>query len=222
VVDTRSPVEQNLRPLNAYDSSGQPSGAYIFRPSEAEEKLHPTSSTSTDGDGAVFAATLTLVQGDGVVEVWQNFSAWASQVVRLRRGQAAVEFSWTVGPVPVDKDGVGKEVVSRFRSELQTGGKGQNKCYTDSNGREFMERQFNYRPTWDLEVFEPVTGNYFPVTAAMYIRDEDAALQLSVLPDRAQAAASLADGEMVRVGCGDGVDGVGGVVDGVVAFVCLC
>jgi len=33
-----------------------------------------------------------------------------------------------------------------------TGEKGRSKCYTDSNGREFMERVFNYRPTWDLEV----------------------------------------------------------------------
>ena len=72
--------------------------------------------------------------------------------------------------MPVDKDGVGKEVMSRFRSELRTGGRGQNKCYTDSNGREFMERQFNYRPTWDLEVFEPVAGNMYPVSAAMFIR----------------------------------------------------
>ena len=35
---------------------------------------------------------------------------------------------------------------------LCTGEKGRSKFYTDSNGREFMERVFNYRPTWDLEV----------------------------------------------------------------------
>lgn len=35
---------------------------------------------------------------------------------------------------------------------LRTGAKGQNKFFTDSNGREFMERVYNYRPTWDLEV----------------------------------------------------------------------
>ena len=38
-----------------------------------------------------------------------------------------------------------------------------------------------------MEVFEPVAGNYYPITAGMYIRDEDAGLQLSILPDRAQS-----------------------------------
>jgi len=33
--------------------------------------------------------------------------------------------------------------------------------YTDSNGLEMMERKFNYRPTWDLNVTEPAAGNYY-------------------------------------------------------------
>ena len=60
------------------------------------------------------------------------------------------------------------------------------KFFTDSNGREFMERIFNYRPTWDLEVFEPIAGNYYPITAAAYMVDENAGLQLSVLSDRSE------------------------------------
>ncbi len=44
-----------------------------------------------------------------------------------------------MGPIPV-ADGYGKEVVSQFSSDLKTGGEGKNKFYTDSNGREFMER----------------------------------------------------------------------------------
>jgi hypothetical protein len=59
-----------------------------------------------------------------------------------------------------------------------------------------MRRQFNYRPTWDLRVYEPIAGNYYPVSAAMYVRDEGAQKQLSVLTDRAEAGASLDDGEM--------------------------
>lgn len=44
--------------------------------------------------------------------------------------------------------------------------------YTDSNGREFQRRVRNERPTWDLEVTEPVAGNYYPSTAAVFLRDE--------------------------------------------------
>lgn len=40
------------------------------------------------------------------------------------------------------------------------------------------------RPTWKLNVTEPVSGNYYPLTAAMAIRDE--ARELSILTDRAQ------------------------------------
>jgi hypothetical protein len=83
-------------------------------------------------------------------------------------------------------DGFGREVISKFQSDLSSGPLGSNKVFTDSNGREFLERQFNYRPTWDMEVFEPVAGNYYPITTGIYIRDEDKNLQLSIVPDRAQ------------------------------------
>jgi hypothetical protein len=97
--------------------------------------------------------------------------------------------------VPIN-DGIGKEVISKITSDLSTGGDGKNKFFTDSNGREFMERVYNYRPTWDLEVYEPIAGNYYPLTAAMYVQDTAAQKQLSVLTDRSQAGASLGDGEM--------------------------
>ena len=76
----------------------------------------------------------------------QQFSNSASQVVRLRKGEVDVEFEWTVGPISVEADGVGKEVISSFSTDIQSDGK----LYTDSNGREFQERKRNFRPTWEL------------------------------------------------------------------------
>lgn len=189
-VDTRDPHLKNIKPGDyAVGSvSSQRSGAYIFRPSQPDE----VPSSVCDANEPV---QLEVVRGRGVVEVRQRFSSWVSQVVRLRDGSNAVELEYSVGPVPVD--GVtGREVVSRFDSSLDNGDTGSNVIYTDSNGREFLERKFNYRPTWDMEVFEPVAGNLYPITTAMYIRDENAGLQLSVLPDRAQAGGSLAKGQM--------------------------
>ena len=66
--------------------------------------------------------------------------------------------------------------------------------YTDSNGREFLQRTYNFRETWDLLNAEPVAGNYYPMNAAAYIKDE--AAQLSILTDRSQGVASLAQGQM--------------------------
>lgn len=100
---------------------------------------------------------------------------------RLYAGQRHVEVEWTVGPVPI-ADGLGKEVVL----EYSTAGaiKSGSSFFTDSNGRHMLRRERDARPTWKLNVTEPVTGNYYPVTAAAYVEDEDA--QLAVIVDRAQ------------------------------------
>jgi hypothetical protein len=66
--------------------------------------------------------------------------------------------------------------------------------FTDSNGREMLTRRRNHRPTWPLEVKEPVAGNYYPITAAAAI--SDGCLGLGVATDRAQGVASLEDGQL--------------------------
>lgn len=43
--------------------------------------------------------------------------------------------------------------------------------YTDSNGLEMQLRKLNYRPTWKLNVSEPVAGNYYPINAMISIND---------------------------------------------------
>ena len=57
--------------------------------------------------------------------------------------------------------------------------------YTDSNGREMIKRVRDFRPSWKLDVTEPVSGNYYPLTAAMYIK-----VRFSSLPDTDGALAS--------------------------------
>nr|XP_054394464.1 lysosomal alpha-mannosidase isoform X8 [Pongo abelii] len=124
-----------------------------------------------------------------VQEVHQNFSAWCSQVVRLYPGQRHLELEWSVGPIPVG-DTWGKEVISRFDTPLETKGR----FYTDSNGREILERRRDYRPTWKLNQTEPVAGNYYPVNTRIYITDGN--MQLTVLTDRSQGGSSLRDGSL--------------------------
>ncbi|XP_060096660.1 lysosomal alpha-mannosidase [Heteronotia binoei] len=174
------PVSQNFFWYSASsgnDDSGQASGAYIFRPNKSE--AFPISK----------GVHSYLVKTQVVQEVYQNFSSWCSQVVRLYAGQPYVELEWTVGPIPI-RDGLGKEVISRLDTNLKTDGR----FYTDSNGREILERRRDYRATWNLSQTEPVAGNYYPVNSRIYIKDQK--VQLTVLTDRSQGGSSTADGSL--------------------------
>ena len=55
-----------------------------------------------------------------------------------------------------------------------------------------IERKLNYRPTFEINMTEPVAQNYHPVTTAITV--QDAAQQLAVLVDRAQGGAALQEG----------------------------
>jgi len=174
----------------------QKSGAYIFRPNH----------TSPDGQTAKCVsanckAVIRVLQSPLVSEVQQVFSDWATQTVRLYAGAKHLEIEWTVGPVPID-DALGKEVVSRFSTNVSSNGY----FLTDSNGRDMLERRrcatkegafdFNCRPSVpSYNVTEPVAGNFYPINTAISISDGVHAT-VGVAVDRAQAGASLVDGQM--------------------------
>nr|XP_049466711.1 lysosomal alpha-mannosidase-like [Anopheles coluzzii] len=175
------PMKQNfLYYEGAYGNNeefrNRSSGAYIFRPNGTEKAV-------TD------VVEIQVVKSDLVQEVHQIFNEWISQVIRVYAGQEHVELEWLVGPIPID-DSKGKEIISRFESDIKSEGT----FWTDSNGREMLRRVRNHRDTWELELSEPVPGNYFPVTAKITIEDERH--RLSVLNDRAQGGSSLVDGQL--------------------------
>ncbi|KAK6127825.1 hypothetical protein DH2020_038427 [Rehmannia glutinosa] len=116
---------------------------------------------------------LTVFRGPLFDEVHQMINSWIYQV----------------GPIPID-DGVGKEIVTQIKSNI-----GNNKIfYTDSNGRDFLERIRDYRADWDLQVNQPIAGNYYPINLGIYIKDKNT--ELSVLVDRSVGGSSIADGEI--------------------------
>jgi hypothetical protein len=45
----------------------------------------------------------------------------------------------------------------------------------------FLEYMNFKRPTWDLNVTEPVAGNYYPINSRMYIKDDDSDQQVLML-----------------------------------------
>ncbi|CAJ1393438.1 unnamed protein product [Effrenium voratum] len=122
--------------------------------------------------------------------VVQVVGSWLMQRVRLAKKARHAEMTYTVGEIPVD-DGWGKEIVSRISTDLKTEGR----CFSDSNGREMLERRRDFRATWKLNQTEEVAGNYYPVTTALFIRDE--AAQLTMLTDVSQAGTGcVRDGEI--------------------------
>lgn len=160
---------------DAMDS--QASGAYIFRPNGAT----PTAVSRS--------VLLNVTRGPLVDEVHQQFSPWISQVTRLYKDKEHAEVEYTIGPIPVD-DGIGKEVITRLTANMVT----NSTFYTDSNGRDFLKRVRNYREDWDLQVTQPVAGNYYPVNLGMYV--QDGKYELSVLVDHAVGASSIQDGQI--------------------------
>ncbi|KAL7572841.1 hypothetical protein ACA910_014693 [Epithemia clementina (nom. ined.)] len=201
--------------IDQSDDGRENSGAYIFRPSTPNASLtlvHPISFHFVVTEQGLEVHT-TYTDDNNL-----SNAGWIQQIVRVSQDQPWIEVQYTVGPIPlggvdVDDDDVendrlrlrGKEVVSRFvSSDIQSNGV----FYTDSNGRMFLKRQRNYRPTWNLEVFEPVAGNYYPVTTAIYIQDQPessdddsrssntSTRSLGLVTDRARGGGSIVDGSL--------------------------
>nr|BET03731.1 alpha-mannosidase [Allium cepa] len=161
---------------NGMGGDPQASGAYIFRPDD-KFPIKPKYQDST------------VVQGSLVDEVHQQINPWIYQITRAYKAKEHVEVEFVVGPIPVE-DRIGKEVATQITTAMVT-----NKTfYTDSSGRDFLKRIRDYRSDWELEVHQPVAGNYYPINLGIYI--EDGAKELSVLVDRSVGGSSIVDGQV--------------------------
>ena len=173
--NTTIPISQEF----LYYPANNDSNAYVFRP--LEQTPRPVAPSNP--------VRLEVISGALYSEVRQYVADWVSGTVRLTEGSPVIEFDYTIGPVPI-ADAVGKEIITRFN----TGIRSQSTFFTDSNGREFQQRKKDYRPTWNYTVTEPVSGNYYPMTTA--VRLEDDQWSLAILTDRAQGVTSMTDGSI--------------------------
>ncbi|CAN1243892.1 Alpha-mannosidase At3g26720 [Linum perenne] len=185
----------------------QASGAYVFRPNETITIKH------------VDKIPLTIMKGPLLDEVHQQLSPWISQITRVYKGKDHAEIEFSIGPIPVE-DGTGKEITTQIITSLKT-----NKTfYTDSNGRDFIKRIRDQRTDWELEVNQPVAGNYYPINLGIYVQDDST--ELSVLVDRSVGGSSLVDGQIElmlhRRMIHDDVRGVGEVLNETVCVLNEC
>ena len=59
-----------------------------------------------------------------------------------------------------------------------------------------LKRKLNYRPTWNLNLAEPIAGNYYPVTSKISLVDKYSQKRFSALIDRSEGGTSLTNGEI--------------------------
>ncbi|XP_073225139.1 probable alpha-mannosidase At5g13980 isoform X2 [Cicer arietinum] len=175
-------LEQTYKYYPSYGDDGtitaQASGAYIFRPNGSSFPIKPNGKSP-----------LTVLRGPIVHEVHQKINSWIYQTTRLVKGKEHVEVEFIVGPIPID-DGVGKEIATEIKTNLTS----SKTFYTDSNGRDFIERVRDYRKDWNLEVNQPVAGNYYPINHGIYLKDKSK--EFSVLVDRSVGGSSILDGQV--------------------------
>lgn len=177
------PFGQNFYFYNGFVGDNQhpenrSSGAYVFRPDGEIKKIAER-------------AEVTSYEGSLVFEIRQKFSDYVSQTARVNKVENYIEFDWVIGPIP-DTGPNGIEIVTKYSTNLTSNAT----FYTDSNGKEMLKRIRDFRPTWKLENTEPESGNYYPITSKISIRDEEAGIEVAVLNDRAQGGSSLKDGEI--------------------------
>ncbi|KAL5821170.1 hypothetical protein ACOSQ3_023052 [Xanthoceras sorbifolium] len=170
------PVQQDFLWYSSSEAYDQASGAYIFRPDGSPNSVSQSK-------------PMEVIRGPLVDEVYQQFSPWINQVTRLYKDKEHAEVEYTIGPIP-GNDYIGKEVISRMTTNMTTG----KVFYTDSNGRDFLQRVRDYRADWNLLVNQPVAGNYYPLNLGIYTTDKES--EFSVLVDRATEGGSIADGEV--------------------------
>ncbi|GJQ67661.1 hypothetical protein Trydic_g16491 [Trypoxylus dichotomus] len=186
-------VSQNFMFYNGANGSNtediyRASGAYIFRPAG----VTPTALSLAN------TITYTSYSTDLVDEVHQVFNSWIKQIIRVYRDEDYIEFDWLVGPIATIND-LGVEVITRFTTNRPS----NRVFYTDSNGKQMVKRIRNFRDMYDYTNEEPVSGNYYPVTSKIVLKDGGSEactkgnhLEVAVLNDRAQGGSSLEDGQI--------------------------
>ncbi|KAK7350740.1 hypothetical protein VNO77_09651 [Canavalia gladiata] len=185
-INSRSKVQESLEQTykfyTGYGNDGtdtaQASGAYIFRPDGPSSPIR-----------SHVKPPLTVLRGPIVHEVHQKISSWIYQTTRLYKGKEHAEVEFVVGPIPI-YDGVGKEIATEIKTNLAS----SKTFYTDSSGRDFIERVRDYRKDWNLEVNQPVAGNYYPINLGIYLKDKSK--EFSILVDRAVGGSSIEDGQL--------------------------
>lgn len=141
---------------NSYQGNGQLSGAYIFR---------------SEGESLPYARPVNgkVYLGKNLLQIHLDNANTLSNIRIYKDLAKGVEIESFVDSISIDNL-KGKEIIMRVEvPSIQN----KNTFYTDSMGMELQKRVLDYRSSWNLEVTEPIAGNYYPVLSTILIKDED-------------------------------------------------
>ena len=174
---------------NADGLNGVGEGAWMMSPNQSLVDANASNAPCAGQPQGTTAcnASIVFVRTPLAEEARITFGSWATCIVRLTKGATEAEFETTVGPVPI-VDGVGKEIVNRFVTDINSG----DRWRSDSNAYEITQRRKNHRSNYELNVTEPIASNTVPVNGMIEI--SDASRSFVVYNDRAQGGTSLRPG----------------------------
>lgn len=106
--------------------------SYHYYPSQSTSSSYEFCPSGGSVDISDYSSIIvSAVQYDGFAEVTQKINDWLWQTIRVYEDKEFAEFDWVIGPV-AEKPVVGKDVITRFDTDLDTKGT----FYTDANGRQ--------------------------------------------------------------------------------------
>lgn len=158
------------------------SGMYLFRPNRT---LAPNGSLPYDKPNEI-----KVYAGSVLTQIHIIGNKTQTSIRIYGAASPAIEIETFIDSIEMEGT-VGKEVVMTVSSSKIANNR---TFYTDSNGMEMQKRVLNYRPTWDLNVTEPISGNYYPITSSIYITDGNSSKSMALFTDRAVGGSSLAEG----------------------------
>ena len=193
--------EFNLQYYNPSDGHGhnkEASGAYLFIPDMDDQASHLYSEFSsikvTQGQ---FASQFVIVYKDSTsTDVYQV-------IIRLKdyhliidsTDEKPIEFEVQMLEIPIIKQGLikkGREVVAKWKFDNIDN---EDTFYTDSNALEMQQRVIDSRPDFQLDTKGMnVTENYYPINAAIAIRDANRNVQATIMNHHSQGGGSIEKG----------------------------
>lgn len=93
-----------------------------------------------------------------MIEVFQEFTEYAKQIIRIYNNKKIIEIEHITGPLPRDT-----QLITRFHSKI----KSNLEMFSDSNGLEMMKR---------VKKNTIISGNYYPMVYSAFIKDPNAQL----------------------------------------------
>ena len=112
--------------------------------------------------------------------------------INLNKIEDFVQFHVSTNEVPVNLDKTGKDIVVDWF--LMDGFDTNETFWVDANGLQMVPKTLNTRKEFDIKNENTVSGNYYPITSAIAVRDFNKTMksdrQVTVMTDRSQGASA--------------------------------